>query len=94
MLKFLALIESTRTTSSGPTCTDTSICRDWAEILDVAYCKAQKVQSLLLDNASLYYTYTEIKTEAAGEWAKFLYSEVDDRKVSGDEVSGGVSFIR
>ena len=60
----------------------------------MAYCKAQKVQSLLLQEASLYYTYTELKTETAGEWAKFLYSEVDNKKVAVDAVSGGVSFIR
>eukprot|EP00742_Colponemidia_sp_Colp-10_P018085 GILJ01020859.1.p1 GENE.GILJ01020859.1~~GILJ01020859.1.p1 ORF type:complete len:293 (-),score=53.44 GILJ01020859.1:78-911(-) len=61
-------------------CKDLERCRDWLEILDLAYCEASMYdKTRLLNNLdahSLFYTATTLKTEDENGWAKLIFSEI------------------
>ena len=60
---------------------------------DVATCKSAKAAKLL-PGRPIYYVMTAFKTASQGEWAKFIYSIVDENNAKLGEVQEGVSFMR
>lgn len=58
-------------------CKNATICREWDEIKNIAFCKASKLATILPQHYQLYYVSTHYKTEVFHEWAKFIYGFVN-----------------
>lgn len=58
-------------------CQNRTICREWNEIKNIAFCKASKLATILPQHYKLYYVSTYYKTEVFHEWAKFIYGFVN-----------------
>jgi len=59
---------------------DAASCRDWAEIKDVAHCKAVQYSKAVLKSTGtkfqMYYVRSEVKNPGKGKWTKQMYSMV------------------
>ncbi len=65
-------------TEDSLACKDSTICRVWDDILNVAMCKANKFEeglnSRLKEAVSVYYTQTVTKDMREQGWSKFLFN--------------------
>ena len=71
--KSLDLLENIEQTSNSSPCKNLTICRNWAEIKNVAFCKAAKLATILPSHYELYYISTLYKSESSHEWSKLIY---------------------